>query len=766
MKHLYLLLLIIPISLFSQENDSYKLDYNNSKVVADLCSQFKSNSFTSNAKADEALGKILSVVGASKRFIIAPCENINNALATINDGIRYILYDPKFLNSISDTSNYWANMSILAHEVGHHINGHTLGNSVSAYENKMIELEADEFSGFVMQKLGGTIKQATDAIASISSKGDDSYSSHPNRTRRIAAITKGFNNALDNQFIKEDKLDSWEEYYYRGLKSRKNGNHAEAIKDLTESIRLKPSLDAYYYRAVSKDDLDDYSGAQGDYFRALEINPKDDYARYRFGRSKHLAGDLWGTISELTKLQNNKTWDSDYLDIWSYYYIGVSFYNKDYYKKALEYFDYLINEESEALIEHASSYISKFYNYRGLVHQKLDSFNLAIVDFNKAAESDPKSAIYFENIADTYSSLKEYDKAIKYYNKAILLDNNKTSAYAWRSYTYEKKEDYFSALFDMNEAIKLSPNKSYYYLKRGEYKFKLNKKEGACEDWLKGQELGSTVSKDKLIENCGYTEEYFYTGADYFSLAKKEYNSDEPNYAKAIELFEKAKGEGSAYYSEEKMDGWIVYCLWYSQDYSAALALLKTLKDSKAESELWKLDIKIKIKYSSKDYQAVISLGNKFIKANNLNPDLANTPLNEDFIKANLDEVNYIFSKIEDSYTSLEQYSKAIELLDKYLKIGKATEDQYIIDYSYYRLASAKFKSARYLDALQDITESIKLTPLDYNNYELSGDIKLAAGAKNQACIDYKKALDIVIKDKGDQEIIDGLNKIILENCN
>ena len=247
MKFYYLLLLTFPLSIFSQEDDSYNLDYNNSKKAAELCTNIKSNSFMSNAEADNALGKILSVVGASKRFVLAPCENINNALAVIEDGMRYILYDPEFVNSISDTSNYWANMSILAHEVGHHINGHTLGSSISSYENKIEELEADEFSGFVMQKIGATLEQSIDAIASIAAEGDDTYSSHPNRTRRIKAITKGFNNAFDNKFIKEEKLSDWEEYYYRAESKYENKDYEGAMIDYSESIKLKPTTNAYLY---------------------------------------------------------------------------------------------------------------------------------------------------------------------------------------------------------------------------------------------------------------------------------------------------------------------------------------------------------------------------------------------------------------------------------------------------------------------------------------------------------------------------------------
>ena len=163
--------------------------------------------------------------------------------------MRYILYDPEFINSISETSNYWANMSILAHEVGHHINGHTLGASMSAYENRIQELEADEFSGFVMQKIGATLEQAIDAIASLAPSGDDTYSSHPNKERRTKAITKGFNNAKNNSFVSEKKLTDWEEYYFRGDEKYEAEDYEGAIEDFTESIKLKPDVKTYLYRA-------------------------------------------------------------------------------------------------------------------------------------------------------------------------------------------------------------------------------------------------------------------------------------------------------------------------------------------------------------------------------------------------------------------------------------------------------------------------------------------------------------------------------------
>lgn len=744
MKYFYFLLFILPISLFSQENDSYQLDYSNSRKATELCTKYKSNSYTSNAEADNALGKILSVVGASKRFIIAPCENINNALAVINDGMRYILYDPKFLNSISDTSNYWANMSILAHEVGHHINGHTLGSSISAYENKIEELEADEFSGFVMQKLGATLAQSNDAIASIATEGDDTYSSHPNRARRIKAITKGYNNAADNQFIKEVKLKDFEEYSNRGKEKYEADDYEGAIKDFKESIKLKPTDYTYYNIGLSYFELENFSSALLNFQKAIDLSPKSGRAHFKIAMIKNISEDYYGSLSALEKFFKYKDWDNDWWDFTANFYFSKALYNKEIYDKSLDRINWLITEK-DLSTELSKETTAEIYELRGLNYSKIDSTNLAISDFIKASELNPKKALYQERVGDEYLKLKQYDIAIEFYNKALFLDENKATVYEYRAYAYAGKDDYFSALFDMNEAIKLTPKQSWYYLKRGVYKLKVNDKKGSCEDWLTGKELGSTEAQEKLIEHCGYKKEDFYSPQDYLSLAKKEYN-DNLNYEKALKLFRIAKEKGHD--EPNIVDSWIVYCLYMLEDYKAAMTLLESLKNSEDLDKYWKIKAEIDIKFNSKDYQGALVIAENFIEANNLNPDLSNKPLNEDFIKSNLDQVRFIFMKTEASLLSLEQYSRAIKINEWYLRIGKVIENQSIIDIAYYRLANVKFKSAEFLDALQDITESIKLTPLDYSNYELSGDIKLALGAKDNALLDYEKAIDLSVEDK------------------
>lgn len=190
-----IIVFFFSISVFAQ-------DYGNNAEALEICTTLQSNSFSSDLDADNALDRILSVVGLSKNFVLSPCSNINNAVAVSYKGVRYILYDPEFMSILSSNTSNWTNLFILAHEVGHHVNGHSLdlvlyaGDIVDAPElekKRKQELEADEFAGFVLAKLGASLAQTTSSVSMLSNE-DDKYSTHPKRDRRIAAIIKGYKN--------------------------------------------------------------------------------------------------------------------------------------------------------------------------------------------------------------------------------------------------------------------------------------------------------------------------------------------------------------------------------------------------------------------------------------------------------------------------------------------------------------------------------------------------------------------------------------------
>ena len=182
---------------------------NNDADALKLCALLQSNSFSSDAGAEDAVNKILSVIGTSEKPVLQACSNINNAVAVAYKGQRYILYDREFMTSLSKGVNkYWTNMFILAHEIGHHINGHSLDlllytnevvNPKSLEDKRKQELQADEFAGFVLGKLGSTINQMERILSNIPPISDEKYSTHPSTSKRILAVRKGFNKTIDEK---------------------------------------------------------------------------------------------------------------------------------------------------------------------------------------------------------------------------------------------------------------------------------------------------------------------------------------------------------------------------------------------------------------------------------------------------------------------------------------------------------------------------------------------------------------------------------------
>lgn len=92
-------------------------------------------------------------------------------------------------NIKNETRTNYAELGVLAHEIGHHLSGYTLTNVGSRYDS---ELEADKFAGFILYKLGATITEVKQCYSNLSSAGS---SSHPPKSARIAAVSSGYYDA-------------------------------------------------------------------------------------------------------------------------------------------------------------------------------------------------------------------------------------------------------------------------------------------------------------------------------------------------------------------------------------------------------------------------------------------------------------------------------------------------------------------------------------------------------------------------------------------
>jgi len=181
----------------------------------------KNNKYV-ESDATKAVTAILNEVGLTKNFEIIEDNSIDNAIAIVINKKRYIIYNNNFMNIANDISNNsWSSISILAHEIGHHLQGHTLSNIGS---RPPLELEADKFSGFVLAKMGATLEDAQSAILHLVS--ENPTSTHPGRSERLNAIALGFKdgqaskNKININSVNHKGLSSKADFYNLSKQSK------------------------------------------------------------------------------------------------------------------------------------------------------------------------------------------------------------------------------------------------------------------------------------------------------------------------------------------------------------------------------------------------------------------------------------------------------------------------------------------------------------------------------------------------------------------
>ncbi len=148
----------------------------------------------------QVVAEIMKYTGLPANFVVVEGK-VPNAAAVIMQGSdqvprRVIAYNPAFMGQVIEAtkSNNWAPVSIMAHEIGHHLSGHTI---VPGGSQPPIELESDKFSGFVLYKMGAPLADAQRAIATLIPEKDGE--THPGRRKRLAAIESGWKEACELQ---------------------------------------------------------------------------------------------------------------------------------------------------------------------------------------------------------------------------------------------------------------------------------------------------------------------------------------------------------------------------------------------------------------------------------------------------------------------------------------------------------------------------------------------------------------------------------------
>lgn len=148
----------------------------------------------------------------------------NNAFARkAKNGTKEIVYDNEWLKKLISDSLNTASLTILAHEIGHHVAGHTLNLSTRGYEEAISfcyprssnydetvcdsfyrpqycqylerrrsqELQADRIAGYIMERYGRSLEDIAKAYSSFAIDYNERCKTHPSLSKRLNAISAG-----------------------------------------------------------------------------------------------------------------------------------------------------------------------------------------------------------------------------------------------------------------------------------------------------------------------------------------------------------------------------------------------------------------------------------------------------------------------------------------------------------------------------------------------------------------------------------------------
>lgn len=191
-------------NITSSEIQQISLDESNSCNYSGTLDLNSVYSFKSDAEAVNALNSIMKHTGLPTNFFLVAAD-VDNAAAAIYQNKRFILYNQRFMEEVKNkTHSKFAPLSILSHEIGHHLSGHTL---LEADARPNLELEADRFSGFILAKMGASLEETCIAMEIYGS--NTASATHPSKRTRISAIVNGWKEAIeDNQNKSENEVVS------------------------------------------------------------------------------------------------------------------------------------------------------------------------------------------------------------------------------------------------------------------------------------------------------------------------------------------------------------------------------------------------------------------------------------------------------------------------------------------------------------------------------------------------------------------------------
>lgn len=103
------------------------------------------------------------------------------------------------------------------------------------------------------------------------------------------------------------------------------------------------------------------------------------------------------------------------------------------------------------------TWLGPTYYFRGKAYRSTRQFDLAVADFQKATEADPKMDAAFAELGGTYQSKDQHAKAVAAFTQAIAIKGNNADYFYGRCVSHSWLGNYGAAISDCEAASRLRP---------------------------------------------------------------------------------------------------------------------------------------------------------------------------------------------------------------------------------------------------------------------------------------------------------------------
>lgn len=250
-----------------------------------------------------------------------------------------------------------------------------------------------------------------------------------------------------------------------------------SIQYFNRAIAAKPYLaQPYFFRAVAKLNLEDFSGAEVDASAAIERNPFIPEVYEVRGVARQNQGNFRGAVEDYDHaerlLPNNRN----------------LMFNKAIALQQLHETDSARRAFDNLIAEHPG-YANAYVGRARLLVEKADTV-AALADLDKALELNNKLPnAYVIRASLLMASREGYEKAEADISEAIRLEPKEADLYVNRAYLRYNRDDYFGAMADYDYAVQVDPLNSAAIYNRALLRMESRDNDRAIRDFTRVLEL-------------------------------------------------------------------------------------------------------------------------------------------------------------------------------------------------------------------------------------------------------------------------------------